>query len=100
MTSAIDITQKLIEAHIEYKDEMAIVYDYMREIFEDMGYRYGYTEITHHILAAVFKMQSDLLYSSLDELGRKACDNLIESVDFSAEEIKIPLSLRRGGGKE
>lgn len=60
MTSAIEITKKLVAASVFNKADIGkIIINYMSELLMDMGQRYGMTEITHHILAAAFKIQAD-----------------------------------------
>lgn len=92
MTSAIEITKKLVAASVFNKADIGKIVDvYMRELLIDMGQRYGMTEITHHILAAAFKMQADILYSSLDDEGKRACDDLVETADFLVQQVSMPI---------
>lgn len=95
MTSAIEISKKIASAVVFNKADIGkIVEDYMRELLMDMGQRYGMTEITHHMLAAAFKMHAEMLYSRLDDEGKRACDNLIESVDFSVQQVSMPIEFK------
>lgn len=100
MTSANDITNKIINAYINKKDVVEIVTNYMQELLIDLGNRYAFSDITHHIVAAALKMHTDLIYSCLDEEGKAQCDNLIANTETAVKEIKIPMVYKQGGGKE
>ncbi|MGN0508683.1 MAG: hypothetical protein ACI4GX_05565 [Ruminococcus sp.] len=91
MTSPCEITRKLINAVLRKGDATQIIVNYMRELLEDMGNRYSMTNITMHIVAAAFKMHSDLLYSRLDENGKRACDEIIDKSKTAVQEIKFPI---------
>lgn len=94
MTSAIEITKKLVAASVFNKADIGkIVDDYMRELLMDMGERYGMTNTTQYIVAAAFKMHAEMLYSSLDDEGKRACDDLVEMTDFGVLQISIPIEV-------
>ena len=97
MTSPYEITRKLIDSILRKGETTPIVVNYMRELLLDMGKRYATTDITMHIVAAAFKMHSDLLYSRLDENGKRACDEIIDKSKTAVQEIKIPIVYKNGG---
>ena len=97
MTSPYEITRKLIDSILRKGETTPIVVNYMRELLLDMGKRYAMTDITMHIVAAAFKMHSDLLYSRLDENGKRACDEIIDKSKTAVQEIKIPIVYKNGG---
>lgn len=94
MTTPIEITKKLARAVAFNKADInQIVEDYMRELLMDMGQRYGMTELTHHIVAAAFKIQAELIYSSLDDEDEQYCDTIIGSVDkkqSAVQKVSMP----------
>lgn len=94
MTSPYEITRKLIDAVLRKGNATTIVTKYMQELLIDMGNRYSMTDVTMHIVAAAFKMYSDLLYSRLDENGKRACDEIIDKSKTTIQEIMIPISIR------
>lgn len=95
MTTPIEITKKLARAVAFNKADInRIVEDYMRELLMDMGQRYGMTELTHHIVAAAFKIQADMLYSNLDKEGKQGCDTIIGSIDSTrsaVQKVSMPI---------
>ncbi|MGN1417509.1 MAG: hypothetical protein ACI4XF_11730 [Oscillospiraceae bacterium] len=97
MTSPYEITRKFIDTVLRKGDVTPIVVNYMQELLIDMGNRYSMTDITMHIVAAAFKMHSDLLYSRLDENGKRACDEIIANSKTAVQEIKIPIVYKNGG---
>lgn len=99
MTSPYEITRKLIDSVLRKGETTPIVVNYMRELLEDMGNRYGMTDVTMHIVAAAFKMHSDLLYSRLDENGKRACDEIIDKGKIAVQEIKIPIRFKKEDGE-
>lgn len=98
MTTPIEITKKLARAVAFNKADInRIVENYMRELLMDMGQRYGMTELTHHIVAAAFKIQADMLYSSLDKEGKQYCDAIIGSVDkkqSAVQKVSMPVEIK------
>lgn len=99
MTSPYEITRKLIDAVLRKGDATPIVVNYMRELLIDMGNRYSMTDVTMHIVAAAFKMHSDLLYSRLDENEKRACDEIIDKSKIAVQEIKIPIRFKKEDGE-
>lgn len=101
MTTPIEITKKLARAVAFNKADInRIIEDYMRELLMDMGQRYGMTELTHHIVAAAFKIQAELIYSSLDEEGKRACDDIIEASEGQVQEIRMPIVFKFNKGDD
>lgn len=99
MTSPYEITRKLIDTVLRKGDATTIVVNYMQELLIDMGNRYSMTDVTMHIVAAAFKMHSDLLYSRLDENGKRACDEIIDKSKTAVQEIKIPIRFKKEDGE-
>lgn len=94
MMSSNEITKKIVEATLLGKGDLNdIITQYMQELLFDMGNRYAMNDITHHLVTAAFKLQADMLYSRLDEEGKRACDDLVEAADFSVQQVSVPIKV-------
>ena len=95
MTSAIEITKKIVAASVFNKADIGkIIINYMSELLMDMVQIYSMTNTTKYIVAAAFKLQADMLYSRLDDEGKRACDNLIKNADFSVQQVSVPIKFK------
>ncbi len=95
MISSNEITKKIVEATLLGKGDLNdIITQYMQELLFDMGNRYAMSDITHSLVTAAFKLQADMLYSRLDDEGKRACDNLIKNADFSVQQVSVPVKFK------
>ena len=99
MMSSNEITKKIVEATLLGKGDLNdIITQYMQELLFDMGNRYAMNDITHHLVTAAFKLQADMLYSRLDDEGKRACDDIIEASDGQVQEIRTPINFKFNKG--
>lgn len=99
MISSNEITKKIVEATLLKKGDLNdIITQYMQELLFDMGNRYAMNDITHHLVTAAFKMHADMLYSQLDEEGKRACDDIIEASEGQVQEIRMPIGFKFNKG--
>ena len=95
MISSNEITKKIVEATLLKKGDFNdIITQYMQELLFDMGNRYAMNDITHHLVTAAFKMHADMLYSRLDEEGKRACNDIIEASEGQVQEIRMPIKFK------
>ena len=95
MMSSNEITKKIVEATLLKKGDLNdIITQYMQELLFDMGNRYAMNDITHHLVTAAFKMHADMLYSRLDEEGKRACNDIIEASEGQVQEIRMPIKFK------
>ena len=95
MMSSNEITKKIVEATLLKKGDLNdIITHYMRELLFDMGSRYAMNDITHSLVTAAFKMHADMLYSRLDDEGKRACDDIIEASEGQVQEIRMPIKFK------
>ena len=99
MTSSKEFNRKMIEACLAGNDITPIIRDYMQELLTDIGTRYDMTKISLPVVAAAFKMQSDTIYSQLDEHGKKICDGIIDSFEFDVQKIRFPCGFMKEDGE-
>lgn len=95
MISSNEFTRKMIEATKKGENYGKIVTDFLQGLLIDMSSRYGMmTDISHPVVAASFKLHSEMLYSKLDESGKKLCDSIVEGVDGQVQEIRMPIKFK------
>lgn len=95
MMSSNEITKKIVEATLLKKGDLNdIITQYMQELLFDMGNRYAMNDITHSLVTAAFKMHADMLYSRLDDEGKRACDDIIEASEGQVQEIRMPIKFK------
>lgn len=100
MISSNEFTRKMIEARKKDENYGEIVTDFLQELLIDMGSRYDMTDISHPVVAAAFKLHSEMLYSKLDESGKKLCDLTVEGVDGQVQEIRMPVRFKFNKGDD
>ena len=99
MISSNEFTRKMIEATKKGEGYGKIVTDFLQGLLIDMSSRYGMmTDISHPVVAAAFKLHSEMLYSKLDENGKKLCDSIVEGVDGQVQEIRMPIGFKFNKG--